>query len=107
MEQAINPRHDMENLFAKAKRVKENIGSLFKPDPRPSYEKPFLRRAADLFQPTLVSSIPGDPASRTFKEKADDLIWVSPKDLPEKTVPPVRIALEAIEQKKFYSTFGF
>lgn len=40
-------------------------------------------------------------------EKADDLIWVSPKNLPEKTVPPVRIALEAIEQKRFYSTFGF
>ncbi|MFA5075151.1 MAG: NUDIX domain-containing protein [Candidatus Babeliales bacterium] len=40
-------------------------------------------------------------------EKADDLIWVSPNNLPEKTVPPVRIALEAIEQKKFYSTFGF
>jgi ADP-ribose pyrophosphatase YjhB (NUDIX family) len=40
-------------------------------------------------------------------DKCDDLSWFSPDNLPDNIVPKVRIAINATQQKNYYSEIGW
>lgn len=40
-------------------------------------------------------------------EKCDELLWVSPNDLPKNTTPHVRVAIECVEKGEMFSELTF
>ena len=54
----------------------------------------------------LVQNFPGEAVDKV-PEKYDALQWAAWTELPDKTIPEVRYALQCIQQDKVYSEFDF
>lgn len=54
----------------------------------------------------LVMNFPGEPVNK-IPGKCDELKWVKWDELPTKTVPEVRYALQEIREDRIYSEFDF